>query len=49
MVTPRKQVLVGLAALAGLSALVLVLNWGGRAPDTPASPRAADTPSARAT
>ena len=43
MVTPRKHALFGLAALAGLATLVLVLNWGGRAPETQASNESADT------
>ena len=43
MAPPRKHVLFGLTALAGLATLLLVLTWSGSAPETHASNESADT------
>ena len=39
----RKQALFGLTAIGGLATLLLILTWGGRAPETQASNESADT------
>lgn len=43
MTLPRKRMLFGLTALAGIATLLLVMTWSNWAPETEASNEAADT------